>query len=59
MVITHITQTTVILHEHNRLCNEFALLFPNLSDDELYKKAKTTVHILFTRIIFENYGSDH
>jgi peroxidase len=50
-----ITLHTIFVREHNRLCDELKIDYPNASDEELFQKARKIVGGLLQRITFDEW----
>ncbi|MEL6123977.1 MAG: peroxidase family protein, partial [Bacteroidota bacterium] len=46
---------TLFVREHNRLCEEFAIEDPSLSDEELYQKARRWVSGILQNIVYREW----
>ncbi len=46
---------TLFVREHNRLCDEFALRYPNWDDERIYQRARKMVGAYIQKITFDDW----
>jgi prostaglandin-endoperoxide synthase 2 len=53
--IGYVMMTTLFLREHNRICDQFAIHYPNWDDEQCFQTARNVVTVLLLKIVVEEY----